>query len=81
MRIKLLLGEYVLHVAVVLFNPFVSNASFLYPLQTSENLTFFWCFQGVEKGRIGKKQVNNNSLKKDDRLILTIVLSQSIQDI
>ena len=29
-------------------NPFVSNAPFLYRPKTSENLTVFWCFQGVE---------------------------------
>ena len=34
-------------------NPFVLNAPFLYPLKAS------WCFQGVEKGRIGKKWVKN----------------------
>ena len=38
-------------------NPFVPNASFFYPLKTSENLTVFWCFQGVEKGCIGNKWV------------------------
>ena len=37
-------------------NPFVSNAPFLYPLKTSENLTIS-CFQGVEKGCIGKEWV------------------------
>ena len=37
------------------FNPFVSNASFLYPLKTSENSKVFWCFQGVERGCIGNK--------------------------
>ena len=35
-------------------NPFVPNAPFLYPLKTSENRKVFWCFQGVEKGCIGK---------------------------
>ena len=42
-------------------NPFVPNASFLYPLKTLENLTenlSFLCFQRVEKGDIGKKWVN-----------------------
>ena len=39
-----------------LFNLFVSNAPFLYPLKT-ENLTVFWCFQGIEKGCIEKKWV------------------------
>ena len=41
----------------MLFNPFVPNASFLYPLKTSENPTVFWCFQGLEKGYIGKEWV------------------------
>ena len=38
-------------------NPFVPNASFLYPLETSENRKIFWCFQGVEKGYIGNKWI------------------------
>ena len=38
-------------------NTFVPNAPFLYPLKTSENLTVFWCFQGVEKECIGNKWV------------------------
>ena len=38
-------------------NPFVLNAPFLYPLKTSENLTAFWCFQGIEKGCIGNEWV------------------------
>ena len=38
-------------------NPFVLNAPFLHPLKISENLTVFWCFQGVEKGCIGNKRV------------------------
>ena len=39
------------------FKPFVCNAPFLYPLKTSENRTFFWSFQGVEKGCIGNEWV------------------------
>ena len=35
------------------------NASFLYPLKISENLTIFWCFHGVEKGCIGNEWVNH----------------------
>ena len=46
------------------FNPFVSNATFLYPLKTSENLTVFWCFQGVEKGCIGNSWVNQQKINK-----------------
>ena len=30
-------------------NPFVPSASFLHSLKTSENLTIFWCFQGVRE--------------------------------
>ena len=41
-----------------LFNPFVPNAPFFYPLKTSENLTIFWCFQGIEKWCIGNTLVN-----------------------
>ena len=42
-----------------IFNPFVPNSPFLYPLKTSENLTVFWCFQGVEKECIGNKWVKD----------------------
>ena len=42
----------------LLFNPFVPNAPFLYPLKISEKHKVFWCFKGVEKGCIGKKCVN-----------------------
>ena len=38
-------------------NSFVPNAPFFYPLIISENLTVFWCFQGVEKGCIVNKCV------------------------
>ena len=41
-------------------NPLVPNAPFLYPLKTSENLTVFGFFQGVEKGCIGNKWVNTS---------------------
>ena len=39
-------------------NSFVLNTPFLYPLKTSENLTVFWCFQGVEKECFRNKRVN-----------------------
>ena len=42
-------------------NPFVPNAPFLYPLKISDNLTVFWCFQGVQKEYIGNKWVNWHS--------------------
>ena len=42
-------------------NPFVPNAPFLYPLNASENLTVFRCFQGLEKGCIGNEWVNQFS--------------------
>ena len=40
-------------------NPLVPNVPFLYPLKTSENLTVFWCFQGVEKWCIGNEWVKD----------------------
>ena len=49
------------------FNPFVPNAPFSLPLppkKTSENLKVLLCFQGVDKGCIGNKWLNeprNNS--------------------
>ena len=41
-----------------LLSPFVPNATFLYPLKTSENRKVFWYFQGVEKECIGNEWVN-----------------------
>ena len=53
-------------------NPFFPNAPFFYPLKTSENLTIFWCFQGVEKGCIGNEWVNVlSSLKTSWQAVLT----------
>ena len=45
------------------FNPLAPNLPFLYPLKISEILTVFWCFQGVEKGCIGKELVNTQLLR------------------
>ena len=39
-------------------NPLVYSVTFLSPLKTSENLTVFWCYEGVEKGFIGSNWVN-----------------------
>ena len=50
-------------------NPFVPNAPFLYLLKTSESLTLFWCFQGVEKGCSGNECVKKVFDKK------TLILS------
>ena len=47
-------------------NPFVPNASFLYPLNTSENRKVFWCFQVVEKGCIGNEWVNVMTINYSD---------------
>ena len=44
-------------------NPFVPNAPFPYPLKTLENLTVFWCFQGVEKGCIGNEWFDKSKLE------------------
>ena len=38
---------------LLLFNSFVPNVPFLYPLKALEKRKVFWCFQGVEKGYIG----------------------------
>ena len=43
--------------SIFMLNPFAHNAPFLYPLKTLENVTAFWCFQGLEKGCIGNKWV------------------------
>ena len=51
-RIVRSLANNTLSLPSLLFNPFVPNAPILYPLKNSENLTVFWCFQGVEKGCI-----------------------------
>ena len=48
----------------IFFNQFVPNASFLYPLKTSENLKVFWCFRGVEKDCIGNEWVNEAAIEK-----------------
>ena len=37
--------------------PFLPNTPFLYPLKTSKSSKVFWCFQGVEKQRIGNNWV------------------------
>ena len=63
---------------MISFNPFVLNAPFLYPLKTSENLTVFSCFQGVEKEYIRNEWFNckiwfpfNKELAFDRSLICT----------
>ena len=58
---KILFAKYLLKILEMGFNSFVPNAPFLYTLTTSENLKVFWCFQGVEKGCIGSKCVNQVS--------------------
>ena len=47
-----------------LFNRFVPNAPFLYPLKTGK-LKVFWCFQGVEKECIGNKWAKNITKRTD----------------
>ena len=55
----------------ILLNPFVPNAPFLYSLKTSENITVFRCFLGVEKERIDDKCVNMIKLRICNMFILT----------
>ena len=38
---------------------FFSSEPSVYPLKTLENLTVFWCFQGVDKGCIGNEWVKH----------------------
>ena len=54
--------------SIGIFNPFVPNAPFLYLLKTPENLTVLQCFQGLEKGWVGKEWVKESSLKFPDVL-------------
>ena len=49
------------------FNPFVSDALFLYSVQTSENRKGFWCFQGVEK----EGTLETNGLNKYNIVCIT----------
>ena len=67
----------------LLLKQFVPNALFLYPLKTSENLTIFWCFPGVEKRCIGNKWVNEmrnlwKNIKSPKLLILNKFLTPNI---
>ena len=39
----------------IYINPFIPNATFPYPLKTSEYVKVFWCFQRVEKGSNGNE--------------------------
>ena len=61
------------------FNPVFPNAPSLYPLETSENLTVFWCFQGIEKECIGNEWDNmfRNPLPPLARLIKSLSMSGS----
>ena len=42
-----------------LFNPFVPNMPFFYPLKTSENLTVFYVFRGQRKGALETNGLSN----------------------
>ena len=70
-------------------NPFVPKAPFFYPLRTSENLTVFWCFYGIEKMCIGNEWVEVSccynpcifchlSLKKALVFVIIIIASCSL---
>ena len=48
-----------------MFNPFIPNAPFLYPLKTLENILVYWCFQAAERGCMGNKWVKCLWLKSD----------------
>ena len=57
-----------------LINPFVFNAPFLYPLKTSENLKFLWCFQGGRE-RVHWEQKLLFICLKPDRIFSLICLA------
>ena len=59
----------------ILLNPFVPNATFLYPLRTSENLTVF-CFQRVEKECIGNEIMLHRSVPQ--KLMVNLLENTSI---
>ena len=50
---------------MILFNPFVLSALFLYLPKTLEKIPVFWSFQGVEKGCIEIKRVHKGWIKLD----------------
>ena len=52
----------------LVFNPLSPTAPFLYPQQTSENLTIF-CFLGIEKGCIGNERVNGAIGLKNAKIV------------
>ena len=56
-------------------NPFILNASFLYPLKTSGNLTVFWIFQEEEKRSIGNEWVNWSAVQINCTLSIRHVTS------
>ena len=58
--IWLLSTTILIFITQILINPFAPNTPFLYPLKTSENLTVFWSFQGVEKECIGDTWAHSN---------------------
>ena len=55
------------------FNPFVPNAPFLYPVNTSEKPKVFRCFQGVEKVCIGNKWVKELRVETVNSLYLILI--------
>ena len=50
------------------FNPFVPNASFLYPLKTSKNVKFCNVFMGLRKSALGTNGLSKNQPPKSCRL-------------
>ena len=47
------------------------------PIKASENPKVFWCFQGVEKGYIGKNGLNLKYLMIDNNEVLLLMLNIS----
>ena len=57
------------------FNLFVPNAPFLFPLKALENHEVSWCFQGVEKGCIENKWVNVNVIQIPHIVLMFLLLT------
>ena len=59
-RLLFILTFFISPVHTKAFSPFIPNAPFLYPLKTSENVTVFCCFQGVQIRYTGNESVKEN---------------------
>ena len=61
-------------------NPSIPDAPFRYKLKRSGNQKIFSCFQGLEKGCIGNKEVNKDKHKFYVRIFLRFFNSLSVKE-